>query len=69
MADPERMPALSLRDLKRDEIIIVLCTEGREPSRVTAITVVAGVEPLLGAALQDQTQVVGPWNFFDVSVP
>jgi hypothetical protein len=63
------MPLLSLRELKRDEAIIVLCTVGAEPSRVTAIVVVAGIEPLLGPALSDQTQVVGPWNFFDISVP
>ena len=69
LTDPERMPVLSLRELKRDEAVIVLCTAGTEPSRVTAIVVVAGVESLLGPALQDQTQVVGPWNFFDISVP
>jgi hypothetical protein len=63
------MPQLSLRELKRDEAIIVLCTAGTDPSRVTAIVVVAGIEPLLGPALQDKTQVVGPWNFFDISVP
>jgi hypothetical protein len=69
LTDPERMPQLSLRELKRDEAIIVLCTAGTDPSRVTAIVVVAGIEPLLGPALQDKTQVVGPWNFFDISVP
>jgi hypothetical protein len=63
------MPVLTLLELKRDEIILVLCTAGTEPSRVTAIVVMAGIEPLLGSALQDQTQVVGPWNFFDISVP
>ena len=63
------MPTLSLRELKRDEAILVLCTQGTDPSRITAIVVVAGVEPLLGPALLDQTQVVGPWNFFDISVP
>jgi len=63
------MPVLSLRDLTHEEPILVLCTVGADPSRITAIVVVAGVEPLLGPALQDQTQVVGPWNFFDISVP
>jgi hypothetical protein len=69
LSEPERMPVLSLRDLKQEEAIIVLCTVGADPSRITAIVVVAGVEPLLGPALQDQAQVVGPWNFFDISVP
>ena len=63
------MPALSLRELKPDEAILVLCTQGTDPSRITAIVVVAGIEPLLGPALLEQTQVVGPWNFFDISVP
>jgi len=67
--DLERMPVLSLKELKRDEAIIVLCTVGAEPSRVTAIVVVAGVEPLLGPAPQDQTQIGGAWNFFDISLP
>jgi len=69
LTDPERMPVLSPRELKPGEAIIVLCTVGTDPTRVTAIVVVAGVEPLLGSALQDQTQVVGPWNFFDISLP
>ena len=69
LTDLQRMPVLSLRELKRDEAILVLSTAGAEPSRVTAIVVVAGVEPLLGAALQDQTQIAGAWNFFDISVP
>jgi len=69
LTDPQRMPVLSLRELKRDEAILVLCTVGAEPSRVTAIVVVAGVEPLLGPALQDQTQIGAAWNFFDISVP
>jgi hypothetical protein len=69
LTDPERMPVLSLSELKRGEAIIVLCTVGTESSRVTAIVVVAGVESLLASALQDQTQVGGPWNFFDISVP
>lgn len=69
LTDPQRMPVLSLRELKRDAAILVLATVGTEPSRVTAIVVVAGVEPLLGPALQDQTQIGGAWNFFDISVP
>ena len=65
----ERMPVLSLGEVKRGEAIIVLCTIGAEPSRVTAIVMVAGVEPLLGAAPEGQAQLGGVWNFFDVSLP
>ena len=67
--DLARMPVLKFGELKKDEAILVLCTVGAEPSRVTAIVVVAGVEPLLGPAQQDQTQIGGAWNFFDISVP
>ncbi|MBI3896086.1 MAG: hypothetical protein HY313_09165 [Acidobacteria bacterium] len=67
--DLERMPVVSFGELKPDEAIIVLCTVGAEPSHVTAIVVVAGIEALLGPALQDQTQIGGAWNFFDISVP
>lgn len=67
--DLERMPVLKFGELRRDEAIIVLCTVGVEPSRVTAIVMVAGIEPLLGQAPQDQTQIGGAWNFFDISLP
>jgi hypothetical protein len=66
--DLERMPVLSFGELKRDEAILVLCTVGAEASRVTAIVVVAGVEPLLAAA-PEQTTIGGVWNFFDISLP
>lgn len=66
--DLEKMPALKFDTLKRGEAILVLCTVGAEPSRVTAIVLVAGVEPLLTSA-DGQTQIGGLWNFFDVSLP
>jgi hypothetical protein len=67
--DVERMPVLSFGDLKREEAILVLCTVGGEPSRVTAIVLVAGVESLLAPGPDGQAQVGGLWNFFDISVP
>lgn len=67
--DVERMPVVKLDQLKRDEALLVLCTVGAVPSRVTAIVVVAGIEPLLGAAQADQTQIGSIWNFFDISLP
>jgi hypothetical protein len=67
--DVERMPVLSLGDLKREEAILVLCTVGEEPSRVTAIVLVAGVESLLAPGPDGQAQVGGLWNFFDISLP
>jgi hypothetical protein len=45
----ERLPAITLAELKPGDMIIVSSTAGAEPGRVTAIAVVSGVEPLLNA--------------------
>lgn len=45
----ERMPTITLAQLKAGDMIIVSSTAGAEPGRVTAIAVVSGVEPLLSA--------------------
>jgi hypothetical protein len=51
----ERLPTVALSDLKPGDMIIVSSTAGAEPSRVTAISLVAGVEPLF-QALQARQQ-------------
>ena len=61
----ERLPALKLDDLKPGDAIIVSSTEGADPSQVTAITLVAGVEPILTAAPGGSSQraaMLGSWN-------
>lgn len=63
------MPKVSFAELKRGEAILVLSTVGAEPSHVTAIVLVAGVEPLLSPAAEGQAQIGGIWNFFDISLP
>jgi hypothetical protein len=45
----ERVPAITLAELKAGDMIIVSSTSGAEAGRVTAIAVVSGVEPLLNA--------------------
>lgn len=67
--DLERMPALKLGELKQGEAILVLCTVGAEPSRVTAIVMVAGIEPLLGQTPEGPPQIGGAWDFFDINLP
>jgi hypothetical protein len=42
-----RAPAIQLSDLQKNEAVMVVATEGA--SDVTAITLLAGVEPLLEA--------------------
>jgi hypothetical protein len=43
-------------------------TNGADPASVTAINVLAGVEPLLTAAPQGGQQIFGNWNF-DIGLP
>lgn len=58
-----RTPAFSLSDLKPGEPVIVVSTEGVNPSEVTAIAVLAGVQPILQARPKGSKEVVlGPWN-------
>lgn len=55
----ERMPAVSVTDLKPGDMVIVLSTVGNDPSRATAISLVAGVEPLLNAVQARQQRQPG----------
>jgi len=60
----ERMPAIKLDELKPGDAIIVSSTEGADPGQVTAITLVAGVEPILSAAPagSQRAMMLGSWN-------
>jgi hypothetical protein len=62
----ERMPAFTLAELKNGDAIILSSTASADPSKVTAITVVAGVEPLLTAAPARQ---IGGALSFDIGMP
>ncbi len=67
----DRLPHLNVADLKPGETIILTCTRGEDPSRATAITLLAGAESLLkskGVKAQD----LGSWNLdlnMNVGVP
>jgi hypothetical protein len=43
----ERSPSATLADLKAGDAIVVLSTEGATQGKITAITLLAGVEPIL----------------------
>jgi hypothetical protein len=45
----ERMPSLTLADIKAGDVIAVSSTMGADPSRLTAITLVTGVDAVLTA--------------------
>jgi len=59
----ERTPPLTLGELKPGDALMVLSTEGAKPSEVTAIIVLAGVEPILAARPAGSEQMLlGPWS-------
>jgi hypothetical protein len=59
----ERMPQLSLAELKKGDAVIVSSSKGPDDSSVTAFAFVAGVEPFLAAAPRTAGQVnLGSWN-------
>lgn len=60
----DRMPPLKLEELKPGDAIIVASTQGADPGQVTAITLLAGVEPILSAAPSggQRAMMLGSWN-------
>jgi hypothetical protein len=57
----ERTPKITLADLKPGDAIIVSSTEGTAPNQITAINVVAGVEPILTAPGR-KDMALGSWT-------
>ena len=58
-----RAPVLELADLKKGDAIMVLTTEGQTPGEATAVTLLAGVEPLLQASPSaSQSVLSASWN-------
>jgi hypothetical protein len=64
----ERMPALTLAELKPGDAIVVSSTSGADPSQVTAIVVVAGVEPLLAGGPQAGPGMGGAGGALDFEI-
>jgi len=56
----DRMPPLSLSELKPGDAVIAVSTAGANPSEATAIVLLAGVEPILTARPKGSNQVVLP---------
>jgi len=55
-----RMPAATLADLQKGDAVMIVATEGTPERGVTAITLLAGVEPLLQAA--GASTILTPWT-------
>jgi hypothetical protein len=60
----DHVPPLKIEDLKPGDAIIVTSTEGVDPGQITAITLLAGVEPILTAApgSSQRASMLGSWN-------
>ncbi len=57
----ERLPQLSLADLKAGEAVLLTGTKGDDPSHVTAVTILAGTGQLLKTK-EGKTLDLGSWN-------
>jgi hypothetical protein len=59
-----RMPALAVSDLNKGDAVMLVATEGTAESGPTAITLLAGVEPILTAAPAgtSASTILSPWN-------
>ena len=58
----DRLPAVSLADLKAGNAIVVNGSPGTEPSHLTAITLISGIEPIANAVPNLIRDVLGGWN-------
>jgi hypothetical protein len=59
-----RMPSVTISDLQKGDAILIVATEGSATSAPTAITLIAGVEPILTAAPTGSAAatILSPWN-------
>jgi hypothetical protein len=66
----EMAPVITIADLKNGDALMISSSSGTDASTVTAITLVAGVEPLLTAAptRNQQDPSSGSWGF-DMPIP
>jgi Cu/Ag efflux protein CusF len=58
----DSLPAMPLSELKPGDAIMVSTTQGSDPGRVTAIMLLAGVEPLLTASPTATRDIMSGWN-------
>jgi hypothetical protein len=58
-----RLPASSLSDFQKGDVVMIVASAGQKDSQATAITLVGGVEPILQASPQGQgASILGPWS-------
>ena len=59
-----RMPTVTISDLNKGDAVMLVTTEGSASGQPVAITMIAGVEPILSAAPPGTNAVMllSPWN-------
>lgn len=57
-----RMPPATLADLQKGDAVMLVTTEGSAGGAATAITLLAGVEPILEASPKSQASILSPWS-------
>jgi Domain of unknown function (DUF5666) len=58
-----RLPSATLADLQKGEAVMIVTTEGAQGGTVTAINLLAGVEPILEASPNGgQSTILSPWS-------
>jgi hypothetical protein len=65
----DRLPSVPLADLKPGDAIMISGSAGADATRLTAITLLAGVEPLLTASPDAARDVMAGWNFGGEGAP
>lgn len=66
----EAQPAIKLSDLKPGDAIVVTGSAAGDMSKLSAMTLVAGVEPILTAAPKSGADPLGgSWSFGDIGAP
>lgn len=68
--DVEQLPTISASDLKPGNAVVISGSEGNDKSHLTAINIIAGVEPLFASAPSKagRSAALGMWNL-DVGTP
>lgn len=57
-----RLPAVTLADLKKEEAVMIVSTPGTGSSGVAAITLLSGVEPILTSNASGAAALLNGWN-------
>lgn len=57
-----RMPAATLAELNKGDAVMIVATAGTQDAGVTAITLLAGVEPILEASPKGGQSILSPWS-------